>query len=206
MPRQSVINTRTQYISSFLKRKRFIFQLSTDLTKFQNIFCKLGECQELPDDICSGLQEFICRLYNMKKKILMKQDTVFTKKLHNENKIRFMLIWLYHNVILFSMLIVNIVRMLISFQKRIIIATPDIPIFCSHGSCTDSKVQWAESIFRKTLKIITNQVLLMRKETVIPKANDNGEYEILYWQCESNNLAVVLFFRSIQTCLMLGYL
>ena len=44
MPRQSVINTRTQYISSFLKRKRFIFQLSTDLTKFQNIFCKLGEC------------------------------------------------------------------------------------------------------------------------------------------------------------------
>ena len=44
MPRQSVINTRTQYISSFLKRKRFIFQLSTDLTKFKNIFCKLGEC------------------------------------------------------------------------------------------------------------------------------------------------------------------
>ena len=180
MPRQSVINTRTQYISSFLKRKRFIFQLSTDLTKFQNIFCKLGECQELPDDICSGLQEFICRLYNMKKKILMKQDTVFTKKLHNENKIRFMLIWLYHNVILFCMLIVNIVRMLISFQKTIIIATPDIPILCSHGQCTDSKVQWAESIFRKTLKIITNQVLLMRKETVILKANDNGEYEILF--------------------------
>ena len=41
---------------------------------------------------------------------------------------------------------------------------------------------------------------------MIPKANDNGEYEILFWQCESNNLAVVLFFRSIQTCLMFGYI
>ena len=43
---------------------------------------------ELPDDICSGLEEFICRLYEKGEK----EDTdearniVFTKKLHNENK------------------------------------------------------------------------------------------------------------------------
>ena len=43
---------------------------------------------ELPDDICSGLQQFICRLYEKGEK----EDTdetrniVFTKKLHNENK------------------------------------------------------------------------------------------------------------------------
>ena len=43
---------------------------------------------ELPDDICSGLQQFICSLYEKGEK----EDTdetrniVFTKKLHNENK------------------------------------------------------------------------------------------------------------------------